>query len=195
MWLSRRLVTADRGREQLDRKLRILLPERRSLQLLAERRHREWGAASTEASTWVRRAALLGGEDALRTAAGPGEAVVTTSWTTTMGLRVPVEARVIHPDEGAARSWGNAALAPAVAAVRRSVEAGARLAAVEEAVRRLDAEIAVTRRRLRALEKRWLPGLADAARDLELRLEQGELEDGIRLRHRGVPSPDGRLPS
>jgi V/A-type H+-transporting ATPase subunit D len=69
------------------------------------------------------------------------------------------------------------------------VEAGARLAAMEEAVRRLETEVNLTRRRLRALDQRWLPQLEDALRDLELALEQAELDDGIRLRHGGATGP------
>ena len=67
-------------------------------------------------------------------------------------------------------------------------------AAAEEAVRRIDAEIAVTRRRLRALEKHWLPSLLDALAALELSLEQAEQDDGTRLRRAATGQPDRRPP-
>ncbi len=66
------------------------------------------------------------------------------------------------------------------------------MAAAEEAVRLVEAEIAVTRRRLRALEKRWLPWLRDALAALEESLEQSEQEDGIRLRRAVAAQPDRR---
>ena len=40
----------------------------------------------------------------------------------------------------------------------------------------------VTRRRLRALDKRWLPWLRAELADVELSLEQTEQEDALRLR-------------
>ena len=83
----------------------------------------------------------------------------------------------------------NAAIAPAAAAFRRALVAGVRTAAAQEAVRRLDAEIAVTRRRLRALEKRWLPRLRDELGRLELALEQAEQEDASRL-HRAATTTE-----
>ena len=61
----------------------------------------------------------------------------------------------------------------------------------EDAVRRLDAEIVVTRRRLRALDKRWLPWLRQSLAVLELAIEQGEQEDGMRLR-RAATAQDQR---
>lgn len=190
LWLRRRLLTARRGRSQLDRKLRILVPERRRLLNLADHYRQEWLAACEEANTWLRRAALLGGEDALRLAQTRQRAAVTVNWASAMGVVYPVDVRV---SRGAAESellLGNAALAPATAAAWTMVEAAARVAATEEAVRRLDAEVSLTRRRLRALDQRWIPRLEDHLRDLELVLEQAELDDGIRLRHGGPNGPD-----
>jgi len=71
---------------------------------------------------------------------------------------------------------------PAVQAAREALLAGVQAAAADEAVRRIEAEIAVTRRRLRALDDRWLPWLTDRLAALEISLEQAEHEDGIRLR-------------
>lgn len=90
---------------------------------------------------------------------------------------------------------GNAAVAPAVTAFHGALLAGARAAAADEAVRRLDAEIALTRRRMRALDKRWLPWLRDTLATLELSLEQTEQEDSMRLRRSIRPSPAGLEPA
>lgn len=194
LWLRRRLLTAQRGRSQLDRKLRILVPERRRLLHLADRYREEWLAACQEATTWLRRAALLGGQDALRLAQTPQSAAVTVDWASTMGVVYPVDVRVSREGAESERLMGNAALAPASAAAWAMVEAAARVAATEEAVRRLDAEVGLTRRRLRALDQRWLPQLEGALRDLELVLEQAELDDGIRLRHGGRSGRDRGSP-
>jgi vacuolar-type H+-ATPase subunit D/Vma8 len=43
-------------------------------------------------------------------------------------------------------------------------------------------EVALTRRRLRAIERRWIPRLEAALADLEAALEQQEREDRVRLR-------------
>ena len=53
------------------------------------------------------------------------------------------------------------------------------------------ASLAGTRRRLHALDKRWLPWLSAALADLELGLEQAEHEDGIRLRRALAGAPTG----
>ena len=61
-------------------------------------------------------------------------------------------------------------------------------------MRRLEAEIAVTRRRMRALDRRWLPWLQDELIRLELTLEQSEQEDGLRLRRAATSASRGRTP-
>lgn len=184
-WLRRRQAIALRGREQLDRKLRILFPDRQRLALQADRHRADWEAACAEARTWLLRAALLGGQDGIRTASPPEEVGVEVHWTTSMGLRYPADATLFESGSGGGaveQQRTNAGIAPAAAAFRAAAVSGARLAAAEEAVRRMDAEIAVTRRRLRALEKRWLPRIEGSLAVLELSLEQAELEEGMRLR-------------
>ncbi len=104
----------------------------------------------------------------------------------------PGRTREDHLDLRPLGSTGNAAIESAAACFRAALQAGVRTAAAGEAVRRIDAEIALTRRRLRSLEKRWLRWLQDTPAHLELSLEQGELEDAIHLRRAGNPSPDRR---
>ena len=192
MWLRRRLDTAERGRDQLDRKLRILVPERQRLRIRADRRREEWRAAHAEAQTWLLRASLLGGQDAIRGAAPPDLVDLTVRWTSSMGLAYPEDVTLASSGRDLPTLPGNAAIAPAAAAFRAALLAGARAAAADEAVRRLEAEIAVTRRRIRALDKRWLPWLRDALATLELYLEQAEQEDNVRLR-RNLQPPSGGI--
>lgn len=182
-WLRRRLATAERGREQLDRKLRILFPEQQRLRIQAARVGAEWEAACADADAWLLRACLLGGQDAIRAASRVEPVGVEVHWTTTMGLSYPSAAHVTADGvQSMTLPPGNAALAPAAAAFRVALAAGVRAAAAQEAVRRVEAEIAVTRRRLRALDKHWLPTLHQELVRLELTLEQSEQEDGLRLR-------------
>jgi V/A-type H+-transporting ATPase subunit D len=188
------MATARRGHDQLDRKLRILVPERRRLVALLDRNRAQWSAACAEADTWLRRAGILGGQDGLRVAQAEPQARISVRWVSSMGVSYPAEVRILRDQPEREPAWGNAALAPLHAAAQRAVEAGARLAATEEALRRLDREIRLTRRRLRALDQRWTPRLSAALHDLELELEQTEQEDGIRLRHRAGPDDRWRTP-
>ena len=192
LWLRRRLRTAEQGREQLDRKLRILLPELEARRAAADGRRAEWGTTCAQAETWLLRAALLGGQDALRCAAAAAPARVEISWITRMGLRYPDDAAVVGPaQQPATGAVVNAATGPAREAARAALEAGVRTAAAEEAVRRLEAEVEATRRRLRALDERWLPSLRAALVGLELSLAQAEQEDALRLR-RAAPTAAAR---
>ena len=192
MWLRGRLATAERGRDQLDRKLRILIPERQRLQTRLQLRQEAWSAAYDEAQTWLLRAVLLGGEDAIRGATPARLAGVEVIWTSAMGLSYPDDAVVADPVPDDEATPTNAAIVPATEAFRAALLAGARAAAAQEAVARLESEIAVTRRRMRALDKRWLPWLRDALARLELTLEQTEQEDGMRLRRALGASSGGR---
>ena len=185
VWLRRRLTAARRGRDQLDRKLRILLSERRRLRVLLDGQRHDWSDAWRQAQTWLLRAALLGGEDSIRVAGARERPSASIQWETVMGVLYPVSISVQRGGDEPDRVWGNAALAPAQLALWRAVETGGRVAVTEEAIRRLEAEISLTRRRLRALDQRWLPRLGDALHDLELTLEQAEQEEGIRVRHFG----------
>ncbi|MFC4783827.1 V-type ATP synthase subunit D [Nocardioides sp. MAHUQ-72] len=195
MWLHRRLAVAERGREQLDRKLRILLPELQRRRLQADRLGREWAAAYAEARTWLLRVVLLGGEDAVLAASAVEPARVEVTWAGTMGLGYPAGAELVVSEGTPTVPPANAAVVPAARAFEAALRAGVRTAAAEEAVRRVEAEIAVTRRRMRALERRWTPWLRQALAEREAALEQTEREDGVRLRRAagadGVAGPRG----
>ncbi len=178
---GQRLETAERGRDQLDRKLRILVQDQERMRILAERAGAEWRTAFKEADTWLLRAALLGGQDAIRAAAAGSLAEVDVTWVSEMGLTYPAAVE-LRSAPGRPSRRRQRSVAPTVAAFRAALLAGARSAAAEEAVRRLEQETALTKRRLRALEKRWLPWLQVGLRERELLLEQAEQEDGVRAR-------------
>ena len=124
--------------------------------------------------------------DAIRAATPDQFAQVAVTWTSTMGLRYPDDVVITSAD--ATTTPNNAATVPATDAFRAALLAGSRVAATGEAIRRLEAEIGLTRRRLRALDKRLIPWLRAELAALELTLEQSEQEDGMRLRRplRGV---------
>ena len=121
-------------------------------------------------------------------AAAVEPARVEVTWATTMGLGYPAAAELVtrpdlvKPPGGRAVPPANAAVVPAVEAFEAALRAGVGSAAADEAVRRVEAEIAVTRRRMRALERRWMPWLREALAEREAALEQAEREDGVRLR-------------
>jgi len=193
-WLVARLATAERGAELLDGKLRLLLREQRRYHLRAERSSTAWNRSCAEAETWLVRGALLGGRRAVRDAVPGGQSTVDVSWSIVMGVRHPRDAVVTPgvPAPGAAAP-SNSALVQAVSAYRAALDAAAEHAAVESAVRRIDAEVASTRRRLRAIKDRHVPRLRQALTEVELELEELEHADGVRLRWAAArPSPAGQ---
>ncbi|MET0764211.1 MAG: V-type ATP synthase subunit D [Blastococcus sp.] len=182
-WLRQRLATAQRGVELLHGKLRMLQLEQQRYHRQAEETAAEWAATCREAQMWLTRAALLGGRRAIAVAAPPEPAEVEVAWTVSMGVQHPREAVVRGglPAETAALP-GNSALVQAAASHRTALRAAARHAAVTVAVLRIDAEVAATRRRMRAIEDRWIPRLADALQAVELGLEELEIAGGSRVR-------------
>ncbi len=182
-WLNHRLRTARQGADLLDHKLRVLRTERERLALQEERTARAWDAASREADSWLLRGVLLGGERAVRLSSDGGLADVRIVWEQRMGVRFPAEA-TCTPSEPSpdTPSVANAALLMARESHRRALEAAVQHAVVEAAVRVLQAEELATRRRLRAIEDRWIPRLQEALAEVQLRLEEEEHSDGVRLR-------------
>jgi V/A-type H+-transporting ATPase subunit D len=192
LWLRHRLAVAVSGANLLDQKVRILHAEAHRLALVAERTGTAWQEAVREADAWILRASILGGERALRLATQGDEADVTIAWAQTMGVRYPLEATCVVPVPPAgAVPATSAALVAARRAGRRAVEAAAQHAVAEAAARLLAAEESATRRRLRAINERWIPMLTGALAEAEQALEQQEREDDIRLRwaHAGRGEP------
>lgn len=183
LWLRHRLAVAHRGEELLDQKLRILNAERQRLALLVERTGGAWQAASREAETWHLRAALLGGERAIRLAHDGEAARVEVAWAQSMGVRYPADATCAVPEhDPSAAAMGNAAVVAATEAHREALRAAVQHAVAEAAVRVMETEEAATRRRLRAVRHRWLPRLEEALARTELAMEESEHAEGVRLR-------------
>jgi V/A-type H+/Na+-transporting ATPase subunit D len=183
LWLQHRLAVATNGANLLDQKLRILHAETHRLELVARQTATAWEEAVREADTWLLRTVLLGGERALRLATRGDEADVSISWAQTMGVRYPREAtcRVPVPPPGAVPPT-SAAVVSARRACERALDAAVQHAAAETAARILAAEESATRRRLRAINERWIPLLTSALAEARQVLEQQEREDDIRLR-------------
>lgn len=183
LWLQHRLSTAQRGADLLDRKLRILRAEREHLVLYQDQTAAVWEAASREADTWLVRAVLLGGERSVRLAAARTPAEVRIVWEQSMGVHYPAEAICTVPDASPdAPPAGNAALFVARDCYRRLLQAAVQQAAIETAVRILETQETATRRRLRAIEDRWIPRLQGALAELQFKLDEEEHTDGVRLR-------------
>ena len=183
LWLQHRLSTAQHGADLLDHKLRILRTEREQLALQQDRMAAEWESASREADMWLLRGVLLGGQRSVRLAAAPAPAEVRILWEQSMGVRYPAEATCTVPDPSPGTPPpSNAALVAARDCYRRAVQAAVQQAAIDTAVRVLEAQETATRRRLRAIEDRWIPRLQQALTELQFKLEEDEHNDAVRLR-------------
>jgi V/A-type H+-transporting ATPase subunit D len=187
LWLRGRLQIAERGLDLLDRKLRILRGEQERLALLTERTGHDWELACRQAETWLLRAALLGGQRALRLAAEGPPTQVTVAWRDTMGIRYPAEATCEPTVDAAEPPLGGLAVDQARAAHREALAAGVRLAAATAALATIAEEIATTSQRLRAIQDRWIPRLRTALAELELALDETEQADAARLRRATTP--------
>lgn len=182
LWLRRRLEVATRSRDQLDRTLHLVELERHRLLALEEAHRADWERACTEGATWLARAGVLVGRDGIRTATPPATLTAEVGWATTAGVVHPLTVTVAHAGTPPTVHLASTALAPARDAYDRALAAGGALAGVQAGLRSLDRQAAATRRRLRGLDKRWIPRLEQSLRDLEAALEQGEREDRGRLR-------------
>ncbi|HET7339384.1 MAG TPA: V-type ATP synthase subunit D [Candidatus Dormibacteraeota bacterium] len=182
LWLEHRVQVATTGADLLDKKRRVLLQEHRRLRVLARDTKEAWVQAAREADTWVNRAAVLAGEEKLAMmAATHPRAEVTVRWRSSMGVAFASEA---HVDVGASPptvSGGSAAADAAMPAARRAVDAAVNDAVAQSALKRVARELAVTSRRHRALEHRWLPALTIAAERLAAALDEIEREEATRI--------------
>jgi V/A-type H+/Na+-transporting ATPase subunit D len=192
-WLVRRRDVATRGGDLLERKLRILLAEEQDYAMLAERTETEWSDAVRDLERWMLRSAMISGERGARLASDGGAGEVEITWTLTMGVRYPSSAAWWAPE----RPVGgfppdSTALVHARPAAERAVRAGvdhAVAVAAHEAVR---AEIATTRRQLRALRERWIPRLQEAHAGLVVALDDQEHDEHVRLRWAADATSAGR---
>ena len=184
VWLSRRLAVASRAADLLDQKVQVLRQEAERFALLSERSEAEWTRTAQEAQLWSMRAALVGGQAALRAATDARPAGLSIAREVTMGVSHPAD--VVwdpspDPPHVEALTYGPATVS-AVAAHRVALEAAVRHAVDLAALRAVTEELAVTRRRLRAVTDRWIPRLEGALVRVRLGLEETERAEGVGLR-------------
>lgn len=179
LWLTRRLAVARRGADLLDRKLQVLQRELDQRRDSAARAAAEWERRQAGADIWLLRAAMLGGERAIRLAAADTFAEVAISYAATMGVRYPADATCITPPPVASEG---PALAAAREAQRAALVAAVQHAAAAQALRVLEAETVATRYRLRAVRDRWIPRLEEALTEVTFAIEELERADSARLR-------------
>jgi V/A-type H+/Na+-transporting ATPase subunit D len=177
--LERRLQVARRGADLLDRKLRILQRELPRLRADAAGAARDWERCAADADRWLLRAALLGGQRAIRLAGSAAPAQVDVTYGVTVGVRHPAACTCVFP---AAQDWAGPTVAAARHAHEAALEAAARTAAASAALRIMEAEAAATRLRLRAVRDRWIPLLDRARAEVALAIDEQERADGARLR-------------
>lgn len=181
--LRRRLATATRGAELLERKLHVLLEEQQVRTRAAQDALTAWLEAEAEADAWLARALAASGHDGLRGTQPSGAARVVIQEILSMGVRLPAEASfTAAPEAGVPSDPGGAALICARPAYARAAEAACRAAVALAAARALDAAVIATRRQIRILRRHWIPRLNEALARIEFTLEQSDFEDGARRR-------------
>jgi V/A-type H+-transporting ATPase subunit D len=183
LWLRRRIQVAERGIDLLDRKLRILRGEQQHIHVVERSARQRWEGSAREASKWLLRAVVLGGERELRLATATEPATVEIMWSVVMGVSYPsaVTCHVPQGDPGT-RVAGNSAMRQAALAHAEALTAAAEHAVALQACRAVDTEISEVRRRLTAISNRWLPRLIGALNEMEHRLEEAERSENSRLR-------------
>jgi V/A-type H+/Na+-transporting ATPase subunit D len=182
LWLQRRLATARRGCDLLDRKLRLLQMEATRLSTSAAQTAAEWERCQARADVWLLRAAVLGGERAIRLSADPSPAEVTITYSVVMGMRYPARGTCSVPP---GTTWDGPAVIAARQAHRAALAAAVDHAVAAEALRIIEAEALATRYRLRAIRDRWMPRLEQALAEVTFALEEQERADAARLRLAG----------
>ena len=184
LWLMRRLEIAARGTDVLDQKRRTLLRERQRTATALAEAAAAWERDARLATQSNDRALALAGERRLRLAAvhcSPAAAEV--SWRNMIGTVIPTEVRVdVAEAPDFVALGGGATVALAAGAHRRALAAAAAHAAALAAHEAIERELAATTRRLRAIERRWIPEHEQALRRLELELAERDLEDIARAR-------------
>jgi V/A-type H+/Na+-transporting ATPase subunit D len=186
---QRRLETARRAVDLLDRKLRILMVEQERCRLQAARTLETWQRRATEAERRATVVAMLGGQRTIRLATPVRPARLAIDWAQVMGVRYPVS--VVTDTLVAQPPPVGSAVAAAHAAVRAALLAAADAAAAAAAARTIDNEVSETRRRRHAIADRRIPQLEGVLHTLIQRLEEDERADTVRLRW-AVQRPEGR---
>jgi len=180
--LMHRLELATHATWLLHSKEEALERERARLEGHAARSRDDWTTRCEAASAQLARARMLGAGDELArlVATGVAPASVEPDWQTSMGIRFPGGVACTPGPPPPVTS--TAALAPAIDEFGEALRAGARHAAATMALRRLDDELADTRRRRRAIEDHLQPSLERQVHDLDLRLDELDRDEALRVR-------------
>jgi V/A-type H+-transporting ATPase subunit D len=185
LWLRRRLAVASRGIDVLEQKTHALVREQRRLRHHVDDTRRDWEDASRDADLWFLRAVVIGGNQQVELVCSQldGRANATVAWRSVMGVAYPAQVRLAVPDPGPVGSLArSSALAFASSAHQRALEAALDHAAATRALALVERELAVTQRRLKGLENRWVPRLQQTLHDVELSLAEDERDDMVRAR-------------
>jgi V/A-type H+-transporting ATPase subunit D len=185
LWLRHRIESATQAEDLLDHKQRELMSEIRRLRTVTERARADWEEALRSSRQKMQGVDSAGGSALVEVAAslGGAPASVEIDWRTIMGVHYPIGARAILPESTALGPLpGGAALSAARDAFRTALEAAVAVAAADAAYGRIEAELTRTTRALRALNLRAIPAYRGALAELELRLDEAEREDMIRVR-------------
>lgn len=185
IWLVRRLETARRGAELLDRKRHALLREQARVRQEAADARQGWEDAAALLTLWSARAAMLDGAGRLELLARHVEqpASLRLAWSNLMGARIPSIERITVPDPPPLSALGGSSAAVLLArAACEATRAAARHAAAERAQAEISAELARAARRLRALQDRWIPQHEQALAKLDLALDESQREQAARVR-------------
>ena len=184
-WLVRRLETARRGADVLDQKRQALLRLERRLSSGADEAASRWEDAAQEADAWLRRARMVGGERAFELACfySGGPVRATVQWRRSLGVSYPAEAEIeAPPPPDLSALGGGTALVFAAGAHRRAIQAAVEHGAAMLALNRVRRELRSTTRRLRAVERRWIPAHESALAALVLALDESERQESARVR-------------
>ena len=178
--LVARLDVAAHAAELLRSKEEVLERERVRLEGHAKRASGEWAGICDVAASELVRARMLGASRELARLRGGGTATITPDWQDAMGIVYPGGVEC-EPGERPAVT-ATAALRPATDSYRAALVAAGQHAAASAAVERLDAELAATRRRRRAIEDRLHPALSAALHELDLHLDEADRDEALRVR-------------
>lgn len=176
--LMGRLELARHASELLHGKEQALQRERIRLEGHAQRASEQWNDSAGRAATWLQRARCLGGSDELAELPRV-PASVTIDWQTSMGITYPGDVDCVPARQPGLLS--TAAMPVAMDAFHEAVRHAATHAATAAALARLDAELATTRRRRRAITDRLIPRLDADLDALELHLDEQDREEALRV--------------
>jgi V/A-type H+-transporting ATPase subunit D len=179
--LTIRLAAACHAADLLHNKEQALQRERSRLEGHTDRTERDWARRCEQATTWLMRARALGASDELARLIehGPDPASIDANWQSAMGIMYP--GAVTCSPGTTPPLVSTSALRPTVDAYRDALDAAATHASTPAALRRLDHELASTRRRRRAIGERLVPQLEQALHELDLHLDEQDREEALRV--------------